>query len=78
MISFINCFFDRHFCFLWRKIEKTRQRGVNVYKNITKSNNMLVKQLLMKNELIFDVSMLGLYALWFRRYFNDIEKENLP
>ena len=78
MISFINCFFDRHFCFLWRKIKKTRQRGVNVYKNITKSNNMLVKQLLMKNELIFDISMLCLYALWFRRYFNDIEKENLP
>ena len=29
---------------------------------------------MLKNELIFDTPMLCLYALWFRIYFNDIEK----
>ena len=56
--------------------KKIRQRGVNVYKNITKSKETLVKRLLiLKNELIFDIPMLCLYALWFRSYFNDIEKK---
>ena len=60
------------------KKKRTRQRGVNVYKNITKSNDTLVKRLLMlKNELIFDIPMLCLYALWFCSYFNEIEEENL-
>ena len=58
--------------------KRTRQRGVNVYKNITKSNDTLVKRLLMlKNELIFDIPMLCLYVVWFRSYFNEIEEENL-
>ena len=58
--------------------KKTRQRDVNIYKNITKSNDTLVKQLLiLKNELIFDIPMLCLYALWCRSYFNEIEEENL-
>ena len=56
----------------------TRQRGVNVYKKITKSNDTLVKRLLiLKNELIFDIPLLCLYALWFRSYFNEIEEQNL-
>ena len=55
-----------------------RQRGINISKNITKSNDTLVKHLLIvKNELIFDIPLLCLYALWFCSYFNDIEKENL-
>ena len=56
----------------------TRQRGVNVYKNITKSKETLVKRLLiLKNELIFDIPMICLHAIWFCSYFNDIEEENL-
>ena len=56
----------------------TRQRGVNVYKNITKSKETLVKRLLiLKNELIFDIPMICLHAIWFCGYFNDIEEENL-
>ena len=58
--------------------KKARQRGVNVYKNIIKSNDTLVKPLqILKNELIFDIPILCLYALWFCSYFNDIAKENL-
>ena len=44
--------------------KKARQRGVNVYKNIIKSNDTLVKPLqILKNELIFDIPILCLYAL---------------
>ena len=84
IISFINCFFDRHFsCFLWRKKiinkkKKNKAKRCKRLKNITKSNDTLVKRLLMlKNELIFDIPMLCLYALWCRSYFNEIEEENL-
>ena len=63
--------------FMEENKKKTRQRGVNLCSNITKSNNILVKRLLRKNELIFDIPVLCLYALWFRSYFNDIEKKNL-
>ena len=58
--------------------KKYQGRGINISKNITKSNDTLVKRLLIvKNELIFDIPMLCLYALWFCSYFNDIEKKNL-
>ena len=58
--------------------KKARQRGVNVYKNIIKSNDTLAKPLqILKNELIFDIPILCLYTLWFCSYFNDIAKENL-
>ena len=56
----------------------TRQRDVNVQKNITKLSDALVKRLLiLKNELIFDIPMICLHAIWFCSCFNDIEEENL-
>ena len=56
----------------------TRQGDVNVHKNITKLSDTLVKRLLiLKNELIFDIPMICLHAIWFCSYFNDIEEENL-
>ena len=63
--------------FMEKNNKKARQRGVNVYKNIIKSNDTLVKPLqILKNELIFDIPILCLYALRFCSYFNDIAKEN--